>query len=205
MYRQGRGVRASTLKSLQYYEDVAEAFTPDESDPYRLPIMIDALVRVADIYREGDPAEGVKPNPKTAFELYTTAASYGHPSAHYAKGLMWLKGKGVKANTAKALLWLMYAAKQRHAPAEALLGDLYWRGDGVKRDRTEALKWYMLATQSAQPADNPAIFDRYYWMAGEASEDQLLEAEVRARLWSEKHPLPPPPQGAWPEPAGIDN
>jgi hypothetical protein len=205
MYQLGRGVPASTLKSLQYYQDVAEAFTPEEPDPARLRIMIDALVRVADVYREGDSAEGIKPNSKAAFRLYNMAASYGHPSAQYGLGRMSLEGKGVKASPAKALAWLVLAAKTRYAPAEALLGDLYWEGDGVKRDRTGALMWYFLATQSAQPADNPAIFDRYNWMAGEASEDQLLEAETRARLWSEKHPLPPPPQGAWPESAGIDD
>ena len=63
MYRLGRGVeRISTIKSLHYYQDVADAFTPEEPDPHRLRIMIDALVRVADIYREGDVAEGVEPN-----------------------------------------------------------------------------------------------------------------------------------------------
>ena len=170
MYRLGRGVEASTLKSLQYYQNVADAFTPDEPDPNRLRIIIDALVRVADIYREGDSEEGLKPNSTAAFQLYTTAASYGHPSAHYAQGLMWLAGKGVKANPAKALRWLFLAAKRRYAPAEALLGDLYWKGDVVKRDRTRALMWYILATQSARPEENPAIFDRYNWMAGEAGD-----------------------------------
>ncbi|MDP9136614.1 MAG: sel1 repeat family protein [Pseudomonadota bacterium] len=203
MYRLGRGVEASTLKSLEYYQDVADAFTPDQPDPDRLPIIIDALVRVADVYREGDAAEGVKPNFKAAYQLYTTAASYGHPSAHYAQGLMLLAGKGVKANPAKALRWLILAAKRRYAPAEAQLGELYWKGDVVKRDRTRALMWYLLATQSALPGENPAIFDRYHSMAAQAGDDQILEAETRARLWSEKYPVPAPSQGTWPE-AGYD-
>ncbi len=54
MYRLGRGVEASTTKSLEYYQDVADAFTPEDPDSDRLPIIIDALVRVADMYREGD-------------------------------------------------------------------------------------------------------------------------------------------------------
>lgn len=198
MYRLGRGVRISTVKSLHYYQDVAEAFTPEEPDPHRLRMMIDALVRVADIYREGDVSEGVEPNSKTAFQLYTTAASYGHPSAHYAQGLMWLSGKGVKASPAKALRWLNLAAKRRFAPAEALLGDLYWQGEAVKRDRVRSLMWYVLATQSARPEENPTIFDRYNSMAGQVSDEQLREAEKLAREWSEKYPVPPL-QAAWPE------
>ncbi len=199
MYRLGRGVEESTLKSLQYYQSVAGAFTPNEPDPNRLRIVVDAQVRVADIYREGDAGEGVEPNSKTALQLYTTAASYGHPAADYGLGLMWLEGKGIKANPAKALRWLFLAAKKRYAPAEALLGDLYWQGDVVKRDRTRALMWYILATQSARPEENPAVFDRYNRMVDEVTADQRPEAETRARLWSEKFPVPPPPQGAWPD------
>jgi TPR repeat protein len=199
IYRVGRGVTADTGKAFHYYSIVAETFTPDEPDPRRLRITIDALVRVADIYRVGDKAGAVEPNPKAAFKLYNTAASYGHPAAHYAQGLMTLKGQGVKANPSKALKWLFLAAKKRYAPAEALLGELYWKGEIVKGDRTRALMWYVLATQSARPEDNPEIFDRYNVLMGEAAEEQRLEADTRARLWAEKYPLPPPPLGAWPD------
>jgi hypothetical protein len=207
MYRLGRGVEASTTKSLQYYQDVAEAFTPDEPELHRRRIVVDAMVRVADILREGDAKEGVKPNSSVAFQLYTIAASYGHPAAQYGQGLMWLSGKGVKANPPKGQRWLILAAKLRYPPAEALLGDLYWKGEVVERDRIRALMWYVLATQSARPEENPEIFDRFNSMAAKASEAQLREAEERARSWSEKYPVPPPPPGAWPDiyqPAGLD-
>ena len=200
MYRLGRGVAADTGKAFHYYSIVAEAFTPDEPDPRRLRITIDALVRVADIYRVGDKQASIAPDARTAFRLYNTAASYGHPAAHYAQGLMTLKGQGVKANPEKALRWLFLAAKKRYAPAEALLGDLFWKGEIVKQDRTRALMWYVLATQSARPEENPEIFDRYNELAGEMPQDQRLEADNRAKLWAEKYPLPPPPLGAWPEP-----
>jgi TPR repeat protein len=200
IYRLGRGVPADTGKAFHYYSMVAERFTPDEPDPRRLRITIDALVRVADIYRTGDEGASIEPNAKAAFRLYTTAASYGHPAAHFAQGLMALKGQGVKANPDKALKWLFLAAKKRYPPAEALLGDLYWQGDVVKRDRTRALMWYVLATQSAKPEEYPEIFDKFVGLSGEAAEDQRLEAETRARVWAEKYPLPPPPLAAWPEP-----
>lgn len=200
IYRLGRGVASDTGKSFHYYSIVAEAFTPDEPDPRRLRITIDALVRVADIYRVGDKSASISANAKTAFRLYNTAASYGHPAAHFAQGLMTLEGQGVKANPEKALKWLFLAAKKRYPPAEALLGDLYWRGEIVKRDRTRALMWYVLATQSARPEEHPQIFDRYNDLAGELEQGQRVEAETRARLWAEKYPLPPPPAGAWPEP-----
>lgn len=197
MYRLGRGVPANPAKAYYYYSLVADAFTPDEPDPRKLRVMIDALVRVADIYRKGDPADGIPQNYQAAFELYNTAASYGHPAAHHAEGLMILEGEGVKANPQKALQWLFLAAKKRYAPAEALLGDLYWKGDVVKRDRTRALMWYNLATQSARPEENPEIFDRFSAMQGDSTEDQRLEAETRARLWAEKFPVPPVAAGGW--------
>jgi TPR repeat protein len=200
IYRLGRGVAADDGKAFHYYSIVAESFTPNEPDPRRLRITIDALVRVADIYRLGSEAASIAPNNKAAFRLYNTAASYGHPAAHFAQGLMTLEGKGVKANPEKALRWLFLAAKKRYAPAEALLGDLYWKGEVVKRDRTRALMWYVLATQSARPEEHPEIFDRYNQLAGEAAEEQRLVADTRARLWAEKYPLPPPPLGAWPDP-----
>jgi TPR repeat protein len=200
MYRLGRGVNADTAKAFHYYSIVAETFKPDEPDPRRLRITIDALVRVADIYRVGDKDASIAPDAKAAFRLYSTAASYGHPAAHYAQGLMALKGQGVKAAPEKALRWLFLAAKKRYAPAEALLGELYWSGEIVRQDRTRALMWYVLATQSARPEENPEIFDRYNHFAGELAQEQRLEADNRARLWAEKYPLPPPPLGAWPDP-----
>jgi TPR repeat protein len=196
MYRLGRGVEASTAKALQYYQDVAEAFTPEEPDPSRLRIMIDARVRVADILREGDAKEGVKPNSQAAFALYSMAASYGHPSAQYGQGVMWLSGKGVKASPQKALKWLFSAAKLRHPPAEALLGDLYWKGEVVERDRIRALMWYVLAMESARPEEYPEIFDRFNSMAVEAGEELVREAEARARAWSDKYPLHRPPDAS---------
>lgn len=200
IYRLGRGVPSDKGKAFHYYSIVAESFTPDEPDPRRLRITIDALVRVADIYRTGDKDASIAPDARTAYRLYNTAASYGHPAAHFAQGLMTLQGQGVKANPEKALKWMLLAAKKRYAPAEALLGELYWKGTIVKRDPTRALMWYVLATQSARPEDHPEIFDRYNELSGEASEQLRLEADNRARLWSEKYPLPPPPLGAWPEP-----
>jgi len=197
MYRLGRGVPVSLAKAYLYYSQVAEAFTPEEPDPRRLRIMIDSLVRVADIYRMGDPEEGIARNYPMAFQLYNTAASYGHPAAHHAEGLMILEGQGVKANPSKALKWLFLAAKKRYAPAEAALGELYWKGEVVKRDRTRGLMWYSLAAQSARPEENPEIFDRLTWMQGEATADQRAAAESKAVEWAEKHPLPPPPSGGW--------
>jgi TPR repeat protein len=200
IHRLGRGVPADSGKAFHYYSMVAEAFTPDEPDPSRLRITIDALVRVADMYRLGNEQASIKPNAKVAFRLYSTAASYGHPAANFAQGLMALKGQGVKANPEKALKWLFLAAKKRYAPAEALLGDLYWKGEVVKADRIRGLMWYILATQSARPEEHPEIFDRYNLLSAELSEDQQLQADGRARLWAEKYPLPPPPPSAWPEP-----
>ncbi|MDP4824163.1 MAG: hypothetical protein NWR47_09475, partial [Aestuariivirgaceae bacterium] len=48
IYRLGRGVDANSAKAFEYYMMVVEAISADDSDPQRLRVMVDALVRVAD-------------------------------------------------------------------------------------------------------------------------------------------------------------
>lgn len=189
IYRLGRGVDADPGRAFQYYTKVVEAFSADESDPQRLRVMIDALVRVADTYRIGDAKAKIAANPRQAFAMYNTAASFGHPAAHYALGLMSLAGLGVKQNTDQGMKWLMLAARKRYAPAEAALGDLFWKGEVVPQDRIRGMMWYMLAEQTAQPEEHPEIFDRLDGIIAAASDPERLEAQTRAKLWAEKYPV----------------
>jgi hypothetical protein len=48
--------------------------------------------------------------------------------------------------------------------------------------------WYILGTQSTTPAENPSIFERYNELNSQASEDERLEAEARARVWADQYP-----------------
>ncbi|CAN5554546.1 hypothetical protein BH10PSE7_BH10PSE7_37300 [soil metagenome] len=196
MYRLGRGVNRDEAKAFSYYSRVADAFDGEERDQNRLRIMLDALVRVADYYRTGNKAARIKVNPERSLRIYRLASTYGHPGAQYALGAMNLSGEGVRQSPDQALRWLMTSARKRYAPAEALLGDLYWKGDVVERDRTRAIMWYILAKETTRPADSPGVYDRLDDMLAQSTEEERLEAEARATVWSDRYPAdtsgPPP-------------
>jgi TPR repeat protein len=190
MYRQGRGVPRDDAIAYTYYSRVSELYDPDETDEKRLAITIDAVLRVADYQRDGVASAGIPQNATLAARTYlNVATTYGHPAAQYALGLMNMKGIGMKQNPQQGLKWLIAAARKRHAPAEAYLGELYWQGKYVQEDRTRAVMWYILAVESARPEENPEIFDRLNAMKASASEDQLLEADARARVWGQQYPV----------------
>ena len=190
MYRQGRGVRQDDAAAFTYYSRVADHYDPDENDKNRLRIVVDAMVRIADYQRKGSAKAGLQPNPQAAARAYLKIATvYGHPAAHFALGVMSIKGQGVKQNPQQGLKWLMAAARKRYAPAEAYLGELYWDGRLVQTDRTRAVMWYILARQSALPEENPEIFDRALQLEANVGEDELIEAEARAKVWNGQYPV----------------
>lgn len=190
MYRQGRGVPHDDAAAFTYYSRVADHYDPDESEQNRLRIVVDSMVRIADYQRRGAASAGLKPNPQAAARAYLKiATAYGHPAAHYALGVMSIKGEGVKKNPQQGLKWLIASARKRYAPAEAFLGELYWEGKIVRADRTRALMWYILARQSARPEENPEIYDRALQLEANAGQDEQIEAEARARVWDGQYPV----------------
>jgi hypothetical protein len=190
MYRQGRGVRQDDAAAFTYYSRVADHYDPDEDDKNRLRITVDAMVRIADYQRLGAVNAGLQPDPPAAARAYLKiATTYGHPAAHFALGVMSIRGEGVKKNPQQGLKWLMAAARKRYAPAEAYLGELYWDGRLVRGDRTRAVMWYILARKSARPEENPEIFDRALQLEANVDQDELIEAEARARVWDGQYPV----------------
>ncbi len=190
MYRQGRGVSQDDAAAFTYYSRVADHYDPDEDDQNRIRIIVDAMVRIADYQRIGSARAGLKPNPQAAARSYLKiATAYGHPAAQYALGVMSIRGQGLKKNPQQGLKWLIAAARKRYAPAEAFLGELYWEGKIVRGDRTRAVMWYRLARQSARPEENPEIFDRALQLEANVSEDELIEAEARAKVWNGQYPV----------------
>lgn len=189
MYRQGRGVPQDDATAYTYYTRVADHYDPDEDDQTKLRIVVDAMIRLADYQRVGIPSAGVKANPQAAARTYLRiATTYGHPAAHFALGVMNVEGKGVSANPQQGLKWLMAAARKRYAPAEAYLGELYWQGRIVAPDRTRAVMWYILARESAKPEENPEIYDRALQLEANVAEDELIEAQARAKVWDDQYP-----------------
>ncbi len=188
MSRLGRGGLRDDAAAFSYYSRVADAFSDDETDAKRLRITVDALVQVADYYRAGNTAAGIQQDFPRAMRIYKLTATYGHPAAQYALGLMHLRGQGIEPSPKQGLKWLFTSARKRYAPAEAELGELYWTGNFVRSDRTRALMWYILAKETAKPEENPVIFDRLDDMLAEASDGERLEAEARATVWADQYP-----------------
>ena len=189
MYRLGRGVDRDHAKAFSFYSRVADNYNPDEDNSNRLKIMVDGLVRVADYYRLGSKTAGIPQDFDRSIRIYKTAATYGHPAAEYALGLMHIRGQGVKKKPELGVKWLLKSARRRFAPAEAKLGDLYWKGDFVEASRTLALKWYILAQSTVRAEENPEIVERYRALMTEVSDEERLEAEAQATVWSDRFPV----------------
>ena len=190
MYRQGRGVPRDDATAYSYYNRVADHYDPDEDDQNRLRIIVDSMIRIADYQRTGAVNAGIKADPQAAARSYMKiATAYGHPAAQYALGVMSIKGQGMKQNPQQGLKWLMASARKRYAPAEAYLGELSWEGKLVRGDRTRAVMWYILARQSARPEENPEIFDRALQLESNVGQDELIEAEARAKVWDDQYPV----------------
>ena len=188
MSRLGRGGPQDDAAAFSYYSRVADAFSDDETDDKRLKITVDALVQVADYYRLGSRAAAIKQDYPRAMRIYKLTATFGHPAAQFALGLMHLRGQGIESSPKQGLKWLFTSARKRYAPAEAELGELYWHGNFVRSDRTRALMWYILAKETAKPDETPQIFDRLDDMLAEASDEERLEAEARATVWADQYP-----------------
>ncbi len=189
MYRLGQGGTADPAVAYSYYMRVADNFDPDETDHTRLRVMVDSQLHIADYQRVGIPSASLPANPSAAARAYLRlASSYGHPGALYGLGVLNMLGEGVSKNPAQGLKWLTAAARQRNTEAEAYLGDLYWEGRDVRQSQTRAFMWYTLAMETAQPAENAAIINRYNEMRSEIDDSTRLEAEAKARLWSDQYP-----------------
>ncbi|MEP6827282.1 MAG: tetratricopeptide repeat protein, partial [Aestuariivirga sp.] len=189
MYRLGRGVPVDAAISYSYFLRVSDQFNPDEQDPYRLRIMVDAKIRVADELRLGIPSARLKANPQAAARIYLQmATNYGHPRAFYGLGVMNIEGEGLKENPQQGLKWLNAAIRKHSAEAAAYMGELCAKGDIVPQDDAKALTWYMVAAQAARPDENPEIRARLTQLKFAATEETRIEAEARARVWNEQNP-----------------
>lgn len=189
MYRLGRGVPVDAATAYSYFSRVADNFTPDEQDPNRLRITVDAQIRVADYLRLGIPSAHLKANSAAAARTYLQmATNFGHPRAFYGLGVMSVEGEGMRKNTPQGLKWLTAAARKHSGEAAAYLGDLSAEGDEVQQDDAKALTWYIIAAQNVNQDEIPQITARLTQLRFAATEDTRLEAEARARVWNEQNP-----------------
>jgi uncharacterized protein len=98
----------------------------------------------------GIPDSPVRPNPVAAQDFYMrAAANYGHPTAQFEIGRMFLGGSGFKANVQQAARWLQLAAEKGHYGAQATLGDLLFQSGRPVR----GLALMTVALHKASPSE----------------------------------------------------
>lgn len=192
MYRLGQGVPIDQATAYSYYSRVTENYDPEEPDKNRLRIVIDSQLRVADYLRTGIRSAKLAANPQSSARTYLRiATSYGHPRALYALGTMSIEGEGMAKNPAQGLKWLNASVRKHSPDAAAYLAELYKIGKIVRQDDTRALMWYIIAAKFAVKTENPVIFSKLAEMRFSATEETRIEAEARARVWSEQNPVRP--------------
>ena len=98
---------------------------------------------------------------------------------------------GMAKNPTQGLKWLNAAVRKHSPDAAAYLAELYKSGTVVRQDDTRALMWYIIAAQSAIKNENPIIFARLNELRFGSTEEVRIEAEARARVWSEENPVRP--------------
>ncbi len=113
----------------------------------------------------------------TAASLYTKSANLGLPTAMFAVGRAYDKGRGQVRNIAQAFQWYRAAANAGHAGAMSSLGTMYEYGEGTSPDLAEAFRLYRMA---ADRGDTNAMCSLGYLFA---SGKGAVRDPVEARRW----------------------
>lgn len=169
-YASGRGVRDDSKVAWYWFRRGAEDGA------------VNAQFWLGVMYEHGS---GVKQNHEEALRWFRRAAKKGNPDAEVSVGQAYEDGDGVPQDYTKAAEWYRKAAEQAPDYGGAgqgrnNLGLLYLEGRGVPPDYVEAYKWFALAglTRNKEQA------------AKRMTQDQIAEAQRRAKAWTEDHSIP---------------
>jgi TPR repeat protein len=126
MYAYGDGVAKDDFEAFKIYNDIAAAGVEPGSED--TGFFINALMSLADYYRDGIPGTPVKRDVSQARQLYFQAASaFGVPEAQFELARMMLAGEGGSTSVQQAKKWLNQARKGGHPGAMAVFGDLLFQ------------------------------------------------------------------------------
>ena len=170
-YASGRGVRDDSKAASYWFRKAAEDGAVNAQ--FWLGLMYDT-------------GHGMKRNRQQALEWFLRAAKQGNPDAQVSLGQAYEDGDGVPQDHAQAAEWYRKAAE--HVPdyggagqGRNDLGLLYLGGLGVPQDYVEAYKWFALAGGLTGNMDEAAK---------RMTQDQVAEAQRRAKAWTKDHPGP---------------
>ena len=145
-----------------------------------------------------DEAEGVR--------WWRLAAEQGHLPAQTGLGGRYFDGRGVARDEAEAVRWYRMAAEQGdaevlrwiHLTAEAgsvaaqvNLAEMYASGLGVTEDAVQAHVWFHLAATQASTEERQDYEDARDAVAGHMTNEELADAQRRARAWEDAHSREP--------------
>ena len=169
-YASGRGVRDDSKAASYWFRRAAEDGA------------VNAQFWLGLMYENG---RGVKRNRQQSLKWFLKAAKQGNSDAQVSLGQAYEDGDGVPQDYAQAAEWYRKAAE--HVPdyggagqGRNDLGLLYLDGLGIPQDYVEAYKWFALAgvTRNMNEA------------AKRMTQDQVAEAQRRAKAWAKDHPVP---------------
>ena len=169
-YGSGRGIRDDSKTALYWLRKAAHDGA------------VNAQLWLGMMYERGTV---VKQNREEALKWYFRAAKKGNPDAQFSVGQAYEEGDGVLQDYALAAAWYRKAAE--HVPdyggagqGRSSLGLLYLEGRGVPEDYVEAYKWFALSGVTSE-------MDK---AAKRMTQDQIAEAQRRAKAWTKEHPAP---------------
>lgn len=169
-YGSGRGVNNDNKLAIYWFRKAAEDGA------------VNAQFWLGVMYENG---VGVKQDHEEALRWFLSAGKKGNPDAQVSLGRAYEDGEGVPQDYAQAAEWYKKAAEQvpdygGAGQGRNNLGLLYLDGHGVPQDYVEAYKWFALAGVAANMDE----------AAKRMSQDQVAEAQRRAKIWVKEDPVP---------------
>jgi len=131
---------------------------------------------------------GVAQNYSEAATWFRRAADQGDANAQFFLGVMSSAGQGMPQDFAEGAKWFRLAADQGDPEAQYNLGLAYAKGELGETDNVSAYMWFNLAAAHFPAADarrHAAISSRDV-AATKMTQEQIAEAQKRAREWKQK-------------------
>ena len=175
MYAFGDGVAQNDFEAFKIYSEIAnEGIEPGSRDT---GFFVNALMALANYYRNGIPGSPIKIDLSQSRQLYFQAAStFGVAEAQYQLARMILDGQGGKANVLQAKKWLNQASKGGHPAAMAIFGNILFEEGQTAR----GLAFMTAALDRCAPKDCPWMQDLQEQAFAVASEDDRRSAVTLA-------------------------
>jgi hypothetical protein len=143
-------------------------------------------ILVGDSYKTG---KVVEKDYTQAAAWYRKAGDQGRTEALIRLAVLYRDGaEGFPRDMEQSAAWYRKAAELGDVDAQATLGVLYSMGQGVPHSDADAYYWFYLAAKAKGPNQEKYAQSRQM-MGARITAEELEDAEKRANLWIDAHPL----------------